>query len=126
MNLLLIFFAIPIAIIILSIIFESFINCPLKIAGIIFSIFLIITFVIGNQNLLIATIIYTIIGFGSAWLYEIFTRNNSIGVGCGNNCTTSFGSNNMCITSRNLLETASQETESLNEYENSCCKKYRY
>jgi len=117
MNFLLIFFAIPIAIIILSIIFESFINCPLKIAGIVFSIFLIITFALENQNLLIATIVYTIIAFISAWLYEIFTSNN----GCGNSC-----SNNMCITSRNLLESQNSETESLAEYENNCCRKYRY
>ena len=77
MNFLLIFFAIPIAIIILSIIFETFNKCPLKIAGIVFSIFLIITFAIGNQNLLIATIIYTLIAFFAAWLYENFIRNAS-------------------------------------------------
>ena len=77
MNFLLIFFAIPIAIIILSIIFETFVRRPLKIAGIVFSIFLIITFAIGDQNLLIATIVYTFIAFFAAWLYENFSRNST-------------------------------------------------
>ena len=39
MNTLLIFFALPLATIILSAIFETFINCPFKVAGIAFSIY---------------------------------------------------------------------------------------
>lgn len=73
MNILLIFFAIPIAVIILSIILETFIKCPIKVAGIFFAIFLVIAVALGGSaELLIATIIYTIISFISAWIIRIF------------------------------------------------------
>ena len=47
MNVLLIFFAIPVAIIILSIILEKYLNCPLSVAGIFFSILLVVVFYLG-------------------------------------------------------------------------------
>lgn len=77
MNNLLIFFAIPIAVIILSAIFETFIKSPLKVAGIFFSIFLVIAFALGgNVEYLVATIVYTIISFVIAYLvYFIQNRN---------------------------------------------------
>lgn len=76
-NILLWFFAIPIAIIILSIIFETIINCPIKIAGIVFSIMLIVTFAIGDETLLIFTILYTILAFIVAWITKQWTNNQS-------------------------------------------------
>ncbi len=69
MNILLIFFAIPLATIILSIIFETIIQCPLKIAGIAFSIFLIVAFALGGSTeLLVAVFAYTLISFVSAFI----------------------------------------------------------
>ena len=47
MNTLLMLFALPLATIILSAIFETFINCPFKVAGIAFSIYLITAFFFG-------------------------------------------------------------------------------
>ena len=44
MNVLLIFFAIPLATIILSVILQTLINCPFKVAGIAFSIFIVVAF----------------------------------------------------------------------------------
>ena len=66
MNVLLIFFAFPIATIIISIALQKILKCPPLVAAIIFSIFLIVTFIINNINFLIATIIYTIISFITA------------------------------------------------------------
>ena len=66
MNVLLLFFALPLAIIIISIALQKILKNPILVAGIIFSIFLIITFVINNINFLIATIIYTLISYLSA------------------------------------------------------------
>lgn len=136
MNFLLIFFAIPIAIIILSIIFESFIRCPLKIAGIVFSIFLIVTFAIGEELLLIATIVYTLIAFLSAWFYEIFRRNNNFGNGCSScqeneGCGSNCSENNNCrnayqnYLNTNLLENnlTNSEIQTLSQYENNCCNR---
>lgn len=65
-TLLLIFFAIPIAVIIISIALQKIFKNPFLVAGIIFAIFLIITFAIGNLILLVATIAYTIISFITA------------------------------------------------------------
>ena len=74
MNTLLIFFALPIAVIIISIALQKIFKCPFLVAGIIFAIFLIVTFVVGNLNLLIATIAYTILAFITAVLTNIICR----------------------------------------------------
>ena len=73
MNNLLIFFAIPVATIILSGILETFINCPYKVAGIFFSIFLVVAFALGGTSeLLVATLVYTILSFITAYIVMIF------------------------------------------------------
>lgn len=74
MNTLLIFFALPIAIIIISIALQKIFKCPFLVAGIIFAIFLIVTFAIGNLNYLVATIAYTILAFITAVLTNIICR----------------------------------------------------
>ena len=74
MNTLLIFFALPIAIIIISIALQKIFKCPFLVAGIIFAIFLIATFAIGNLNYLVATIAYTILAFITAILTNIICR----------------------------------------------------
>lgn len=66
MNNLLIFFALPIATIIISIALQKILKCPPLVAAIIFAIFLIVTFIINNLNFLIAAIIYAIISFITA------------------------------------------------------------
>lgn len=77
MNTLLLFFALPVAITILSIIFETIINCPLKIAGITFSILLIVTFAVADETYLIYTIIYTILSYVVAWLTKQWLNNKN-------------------------------------------------
>lgn len=73
MNNLLIFFAIPVATIILSIIFETLIRNPLKVGGIAFSIFLIVAFALGGSaELIVAALIYTILSFLFAFLTKLF------------------------------------------------------
>ena len=74
MNALLIFFALPIAVIIISIALQKIFKCPFLVAAIIFAIFLIVTFVIGNLNYLVATIAYTILAFITAVLTNIICR----------------------------------------------------
>ena len=68
MNNLLIFFALPLATIIISIALQQLLKNPALVAGIIFSIFLVITFIINDLNFLVATIVYTIISFITAVL----------------------------------------------------------
>ena len=72
MNILLIFFAIPLAVIILSAILETFINCPFKVAGIFFAIFIVVAFALGGSAILIvAAIVYTLISFITAAIVRL-------------------------------------------------------
>ena len=85
MNVLLLFFALPLAIIIISIALQKILKNPILVAGIIFSIFLIITFVINNINFLIATIIYTLISYLSAKLFCVINKiRRELESRCGN------------------------------------------
>ena len=87
MNLLLIFFALPLATIIISIALQRVLDNPILVASIIFSIFLIVTFVVGDLNLLIATIIYTILSFITAIIVKYIDErnNNEDNENCNNN-----------------------------------------
>lgn len=112
MNNLLIFFAIPVATIILSIIFETLIKCPFKIAGIAFSIFLLTAFALGGTvELLLLAIVYTIISFISAYLTSIF-ENKSDDNNCNNNATSEV---NNSIS--NILNS--------NQSNNNVCRRFR-
>lgn len=72
MNILLIFFAIPLAAIVLSAILETFIHCPFKIAGIFFSIFIVVAFALGGSaTQIVASIIYTLIAFITAVIVRL-------------------------------------------------------
>lgn len=73
-EILLIYFAIPLAVIILSAIFETFINCPIKIAGIVFSILLIVAFAAFGSEFLVAVIIYTILAYITAFIINRYNR----------------------------------------------------
>ena len=75
MNILLVFFALPLATIILAAIFETFINCPIKVAGIAFAIYLIVAFALGGTiELVVAAIIYTIIALITALIVNFITN----------------------------------------------------
>ena len=76
-NTLLLYFALPVAISILSIIFETLINSPIKIAGITFSILLIYTFAGADVSFLIFTILYTLLSYIVAWITRQWCQNNS-------------------------------------------------
>ncbi len=90
MNILLIFFALPIATIIISIALQKILKCPPLVAAVIFAIFLIVTFAINNINFLVAAIVYAIIAFITAAivclicrLIERFCDNDNDNCGCG-------------------------------------------
>ncbi len=109
-EILLIFFAIPVAVIILSAIFETIINCPLKIAGIVFSIFLIVAFATIGSIGLVADIVYTIFSYITALLVKKISRleinNESIGDfiynNSGNEINDLYKENNNQIVNNNI------------------------
>ena len=63
MNILLIFFAFPIAVIIFSILLQKLFNNPIYIAAFIFAIFIVVTFAAFDTTFLIATLAYTVLAF---------------------------------------------------------------
>ena len=73
-TLLLIFFALPIAVIIISIALQRIFKCPILVAAIIFAIFLVVTFIVGDLIFLVATIVFTIIALITAIITKIICR----------------------------------------------------
>ncbi len=76
MNTLLIFFAFPVATIILAIVLEKILRCPFLTAATFFAIFLIVAFAAFDADFLVNVIVYTILAFLAAVLAEIFYRRN--------------------------------------------------
>lgn len=92
MNLPLVLFAFPIATIILSIVLEKILKCPLLVAATFFAIFLVIAFAFFDSDFLIFVIVYTIISYVVALLTRCILR--SIDCSCRNhydNFATNFG-----------------------------------
>lgn len=87
MNILLIFFALPIATIILAAVLEKLINCPIAVAAVAFAIYLIVTFAVFDATFLIATIVYTILAFITALIVRFI--KNLLNDNDSNNCTLS-------------------------------------
>lgn len=111
MNTLLIFFALPIATIILAIVLQKILKCPILVAATFFAIFLIVTFAAFDANFLIFAIIYTIL----AYIAAVITRFIMNAICCNeeNECsnTTSNSENNNCnvqnlVNAINLLNTS--------------------
>lgn len=75
MNILLIFFAIPIAVIVISIALQKILKCPVLVAAIIFSILLIIALILSNTELLILVIVFTVLSYVVAiitqWIMKV-------------------------------------------------------
>lgn len=127
MNMLLIFFAIPLAVIILSAILETFINCPLKVAGIFFSIFIVVAFALGGTaELIVLAIVYTIISFITALIIKLFMNRRCNTNNIINNCelnricsNTPFNFNNNSEINPLLEDTNSFNTINSNSIINS-------
>ena len=93
MNILLFFFSIPIAIIIISIALERLLDCPILVAAITFAVLLVVAIILGSTAFLIAVIIYTIISFLAAWISKYICRwLRNIRNCCNNN--SNFYNNN--------------------------------
>ena len=91
MNLLLIYFAFPIAVIIVSYILENLLNSPI----IIFAIFLVVTFAAFDETFLIATLAYTLLALITALIARFFNNKNE-------------NDNNICEKLNNILNTISE------------------
>lgn len=74
MNILLLFFALPIATIILAIVLEKVLRCPILTAATFFAIYLIVAFSVFDASFLVFVIAYTILAFIAALIAEFFFR----------------------------------------------------
>ncbi len=94
-QMLLIFFALPIAVVIISIALQRIFKCPILVSAIIFSIFLIVTFVIDNLTFLIAAIAYAILSYLTAFLTCVICRflNSYSSCSSGNCCNSTAQAN---------------------------------
>ena len=77
MNNLLIFFAFPIALVIISAILQKALNNPIAVASLVFAIFLVITFAFFDETFLIAVICYTILSLVTAYIVKLIHENNN-------------------------------------------------
>lgn len=108
MNTLLIFFAFPIAVIIISAILQKLLKSPIAVAALIFAIFLVVTFAVFDETFLIATFAYTILALITALIVRILYNenddiedNDNCGCGCLNNLlnvnnSTNSNNSNSC------------------------------
>ena len=115
-QMLLIFFALPIAVVIISIALQRIFKCPILVSAIIFSIFLIVTFVIDNLTFLIAAIAYAILSYITAFLTCVICRflNSCSSCSSGNCCNSTSQAN----TISNGLQQLSNDPNTISD--NSC------
>lgn len=99
MNILLVFFALPVATIILAIVLQKILKCPLLVGATFFAIYLIVAFVIApSGTLLIYAILYSILAYVTAVLTCVICKlirkfGNVIG-DCAGSCNMCGGDNN--------------------------------
>lgn len=92
MNNLLLFFALPVATILLSIVLQKILNCPILVAITAFAIYLIVTFSAFNETFLIYAIVYTIIAYITAAVTRFIMRI----IDCQNNQNNQSNDSNIC------------------------------
>lgn len=71
MNVLLIFFALPVATVILAIVLQKILRSPLLVAATFFAIYLIVTFSAFDISFLVYAILYTILAYVTAVLTKL-------------------------------------------------------
>ena len=107
---LLIFFAIPLAIVVISIALQKLLRNPFLVASIIFSILLIIVLAFFDTVYLIAVVAYTILSFIAALLTCLisrFLRNQICNGFCNNN---NDNVNNGTVSTANILNSGIEGT----------------
>lgn len=130
MNTLLLFFALPVATIILAIVLQKILNNPLLVAATFFAIYLIVTFAAFDASFLVYAIIYTILAYITAILVKAICRFLAI-IANQNNCTyrvterpitisTNLSSEASNLTSNTTLLTTNNASTNNNSNGNSC------
>lgn len=136
MDTLLIFFAFPIAVIIISAILEKILKSPVAVAALIFAIFLVVTFAAFDETFLIATLVYTIIAFITALIVHYLKQRNENNQNLcnllaefiqNNNSNSQNNNESICDTVEDLLSSNNVNTvNNTNTTSNNCgCRRFR-
>ena len=104
MNILLIFFAIPIAVIIISAILQKLLKNPIIVAAFIFAIFLVVTFAAFDATFLIATFAYTLLALITALIVKFICEENNKNDNICELLNDILRNNNICELLRNILK----------------------
>ena len=125
MSTLLLFFALPIATIILSIVLEKILRSPILTAITFFAIYLIVAFTAFDETFLVYVIIYTLLAFIAAYIAELFYRkcigNNTNNLGTSdNNNENNSSTNDNCNCQREVV-TANLTNNTTGNRSTWCC-----
>lgn len=136
MNILLLAFALPVATVLLAIVLQKVLKCPLLVAATFFAILLIITYAVFDSSFLVFAILYTILAYVTAVLTRLVCNIISrFGLSCGENCicentctnvgrSVAVSNGSWCCTTRNNgrtgIGTASANTVLSNGNGNGC------
>lgn len=104
MSDLLIFLVLPIATVILAIVLQRILGCPILVAATAFAIYLIATYTAFDSSFFIYAILYTILAFLAAYITQLIARYNSSNSSLNDsssNCDTCRGINSDSIRSNN-------------------------
>ena len=133
MNTLLLFFALPIATILLSIVLQKILKCPTLVAITFFAIYLIVAFTVFNSSFLIFVIVYTILAYATAVVTRLICnireriRNcnqticNSANIANALNCFNSLSNNVNNLNNTNInrnIDTCNNTNENNSESNN--------
>ena len=124
MNVLLLFFALPIATIILAIAVNKLLRSPILTALVFFAIYLIVAFAFLDESFLIFAIVYTLIAFATAYISEFFFRNKRCRFLNENNSATlsaNDANNNTCNCNRQETVTANLTNNNTGNRSTWCC-----
>lgn len=130
MNTLLLFFALPVATIILAIAVEKILRCPILTAAVFFAIFLIVAFAAFDTSFLVFVIAYTIIAFIVAVIEELFFRRcREEGKSCCNfnlcGCRDRQENNTVTLSNQDIRRIAEQlarlQNNNCSNNSNNCC-----
>ncbi len=120
MNTLLIFFALPIATIILAIVLEKLLRCPILTAATFFAIYLIVAFAAFNATALVFVIIYTILAYITALIAEFFFMRCKRRECANNCCLENNTNNNIRLSNEDAQNIACRVARILNNSNNNC------
>lgn len=118
MDLILLFFALPLATIILAIVLEKILKCPILVAATFFAIFLIVTFAVFGSDFLIFAIVYTILAYIAAAITRFICNTF-----CGNGVFRNINARNIntnTLRAREIINNCNDNNDDDDDSECNC------